>query len=396
MNEATTPTPNPAEAEERCLLGTMLLDEQSEQCFADARELGLLPEMLSGGRPAVLTAAYADFTSYLGLAMRLDGTARDEVFYCVSGASIPGLYFRRRCKAIIKRHAITAARSGSHAVSAKGWQNVPDMREAVNERVLAHLEAAESIEHMTTDDSVGAALDEASITGAEVCRLPEFPAFTGFCRGRLVVLGARPKVGKSLLALQIAAAAAREGRVLLASLEMSRGEQGSRLVRQVGEVDARALMMEIVSHAKVPTIQALHRLARHKRMRHGDLAMVVVDYAQICRCEGEARMRDNERVAAISRECKLMAATLNCCVVLVSQLKQASEQRDWPRSSDLAQSDALQRDANHVLLLHRPHMLGNGGDSNEAVLVHDISRHGGTGVFQLRLNEAGLKFTRGA
>lgn len=383
---------DPQAAEERCLLGTMLVDEQSSQCFADARELGLLPEMLASPRAAVLAAAFENFTTSLDLALRLEPPARVEVFRCIREASVPGALFRARCKGVIKRHAIAAARSGSHGVSATRWQDVGAMRAAVGEDVLAHLESASAIDAMTTDDSVAAALDEAKMTSAEVCRLPELPAFTGFCRGRLVVLGARPKVGKSLLGLQIAACAAREGWVLLASLEMSRGEQGDRLVRQVGEVDARALMLDVVDHGKAPTIEALHRLARHKKLRHGDLAMAIVDYAQICRCEGEGKMRDHERVATISRECKLMAASLNCCVVLLSQLKQASEQRDFPRASDLAQSDALQRDANHVLLLHRPHMFGNSAKRNDAVLLHDISRHGGTGMFHLLLDEDSLRF----
>ena len=384
----------PATAMERCIIGTLLLDGYGPQCQADAKELGLTSSMLGPVRGRIYDALQDRWDGAYEVACRLPAADRGEVYRCVREASIPGAMFRSRVANVVKAHVIKEARSGSHAVAQSSWSDVDALREAVSAKVLDPLAAISALAG-DTDDSIGAALLEASSGGDIVARLQCAPDFDGFRRGRVVVIGARPKAGKSVLGLQIASSSAATKPTLLASLEMARGEQAKRLHKQGGDAVA-ALQLDIVTHAKAPTIEALHRLAAAKKLRYGDLALLVLDYVQIARCEGEKAMKDWERVTKISRECKLIAGALDCCVVVLSQLKQSSEGREWPRASDLAQADALQRDADHVLLLHRPHMSDHDkAKRNEAVLIHDISRHGSTGITRLRLDTDTLQFVDG-
>ena len=383
---------DPVSATERCILGTMMQPVTGPACQADATDMGLLPEMFSPARRRVYESVEDRHDGSLAVAMRLDPDDRAEVFRCMREASVPGEFYRARVGDLVRTWRLRAARSGASSVAEEPWVNADDMRTAVDERVLVNLEAALPVD--SVDDSVATLLDSGVTEGEQVAIVPEFRAFDVFRRGRMVVIGARPKVGKSVLGLQIVSAAGRCGsRVLLASLEMAREEQVQRLRRGNSDDDLRAMQIDIVTHAKAPTIEALHRLCRSKAVRHGGLDLVVLDYIQIARCENEGRMSDPERVAKISREAKLIAGSLNCCVVVLAQLKRASEDRASPRASDLANSDAMQRDADHVLLLHRPHMHG-GGDVDEAMLLHDISRHGGTGLARLRLDTHELRFKR--
>ena len=394
MGTDTTNAADPVAATERCILGTMLLPGCGPACQADAADIGLLPDMFSPARRRIYEAMKDRHDGSFAVAMRLPQEQdRVEVFRCVHEASIVGEFFRARVADMVRSWRMLAARSGAAAIGEAPWSDALDMRAAVDERVLAQLEAAMPVD--VSDDGIAALLDSDVKEGERVASVAEFRELDVFRRGRMVVIGARPKVGKSVLGLQVVTAAGRMGsRVILASLEMARVEQVARLRKGNTVADLKAMHLDIVTQAKVPTIEALHRLCRSKVLRHGQVDLVVLDYIQIARCENEGRMSDPERVAKISRECKLIAQTLDCCVVVLAQLKRAAEERNWPVASDLANSDAMQRDADHVVLLHRPDMQAGGAAKNEGVLLHAISRHGGTGPIQVQFDAATLTFRR--
>ena len=379
---------------ERSIIGTVLLPGCGAGCQADARELGLTDQAFScHDRRAVWRAIVDEHDDSVTVAMRLTGPPVAEVFKCVGEASIPGEYFRYRVAKLVSLSMVDRARSTAASIASNDRASVDDIVGRVRGMADGLATAAHDV---SVDDSVGALLDRADsgLVGERVASLPFASSFDGFRRGRMVVVGARPKVGKSLLGLQIAVDAAKSGQpVLFASLEMSGSEQVNRLRKQVGDDGLlRSLPIDVVTHAKAPTIEAVHKLASAKKLRYGELGMVVVDYVQIARCDGESRKKDWERVSTISRECKLMAASLDCCVVALSQLKQSAESREWPRSSDLAQADALQRDADHVLLLHRPHFGSHSGDPCDTMVIHDVSRHGGTGIHPAVFSAESLGF----
>lgn len=195
----------------------------------------------------------------------------------------------------------------------------------------------------------------------------------GLRDGQLVVVGARPGVGKTVLLGGFAChAALRESaRVLLRSLEMSRTEVLTRYVSSETKVPlahlisqdvtdddwtsiARRLPALMSGHLHVDdradlTVAGLHQQARSLRPD-----LIVVDYLQLIR-PGKATGNRQEDVAAMTRALKLMARDLHCPVVIAAQLNRALTDRkdQTPRLSDLRESGAIEADADVVILLDR-------------------------------------------
>lgn len=192
--------------------------------------------------------------------------------------------------------------------------------------------------------------------------------------GKLVVVGARPSVGKSALLLHLALNAIDAGRrVLLVSLEMSETEIIGRMVSRksgvpAGRISNRNLSgseLERVAESfallpgdrfristKAQTPQDVRREALRMRA-DGGLDLVVVDYLQLM-TPGQKAGNRTEAVGIISRGLKLLAMELGVPVLTASQLNRASEKNDAPLLCDLRESGSIEQDADAVLLLHAP------------------------------------------
>lgn len=196
----------------------------------------------------------------------------------------------------------------------------------------------------------------------------------GLRPGTLTVIAARPGAGKSIMGVNLAVHAAKQGHcALFASLEMTEAELADRIIAQLGtvELDAltgrqfndhqwgrverayhqlHALPLQITDDS-VLTITAIASLARD--CRRDGLAVVVVDYLQLI-APADTRAPRQEQVAGISRGLKLMAKQLAVPVVALAQLNRGSEQRadKRPTMSDLRESGAIEQDADGVWLLH--------------------------------------------
>jgi replicative DNA helicase len=199
----------------------------------------------------------------------------------------------------------------------------------------------------------------------------------GLHPGQMVILAARPAVGKSTLGLDFARAAAiQHGRAAaLFSLEMSRSEivmrllsaearvplhhmragnmrdeDWNRLARRIGEVAEAPLFIDDSPNLTMMEIRAK---ARRLKQRH-DLQLVVVDYMQLMASARRVENRQQE-VAEMSRSLKLLAKELGVPVVAISQLNRNPEQRQdkRPQLADLRESGAIEMDADIVILLHR-------------------------------------------
>jgi len=209
----------------------------------------------------------------------------------------------------------------------------------------------------------------------------------GLQNGELIVLAARPSVGKSALALNIAEhVAVDSGRpVAFFSLEMSKEELALRLISSRGRVDGQALRKANVSaqqqrHIVQDVLTVLQEAplyiddtaglrvidlrakARRLVQRH-DIQLIIVDYLQLMSAPG-AESRQVE-VASISRGLKALARELSLPVLAIAQLRRESEEHKRPRLSDLRESGAIEQDADVVLLLHREYT-GGGADEDAA------------------------------
>ncbi len=219
--------------------------------------------------------------------------------------------------------------------------------------------------------------DKGSMTGVPTGFADLDELTNGLHPGQLIVIAARPGMGKSTAALDFARAAAikHNQAAVVFSLEMSRSEITMRLLSaearvhlhhmrtgrmtnedwdklaaRMGEVAGAPLFIDDSPHLTMTEIRAK---ARRLKQRH-DLRLVIVDYLQLMSSPKRSESRQQE-VSEISRSMKLLAKELEVPVVALSQLNRNAEQRadKRPQLSDLRESGSIEQDADLVLLLHR-------------------------------------------
>ena len=227
----------------------------------------------------------------------------------------------------------------------------------------------------------------------------------GFSGGQMIIVAARPAMGKSTLALDIARnAAVHEGAAtVFFSLEMGRAEIAMRLLAaesmipmqalRKGDLDNRDFQKLAATQARVhesplyiddsPNLTLVEIRAKCRRLKQQhNLKMVVIDYLQLLSSGKKVESRQQE-VSEFSRALKLLSKELDVPVVALSQLNRASEQRadKMPAISDLRESGSLEQDADMVILLHREAV--NDRDNpraGEADFILAKQRNGPTGT----------------
>lgn len=208
--------------------------------------------------------------------------------------------------------------------------------------------------------------------------LSDLDALTnGWKGGQLIVLGARPAMGKTAVSLHLAKEAAMQGKsVVIYSLEMTNMSLIERMVQSYMNINSKSLKSGNISDYEYGEIQkAVGEMGRLPiylndksnntiiKMRanaislhqQGKCDMVIIDYLQLISSDSKNKNRE-QQVAEISRDAKLLAKELNIPVVLLSQLNRGVEaQADkTPKLSDLRESGAIEQDADIVMLLVRP------------------------------------------
>jgi replicative DNA helicase len=259
------------------------------------------------------------------------------------------------------------------------------------------------------------------VTGVPTGYLDLDDLLLGLQPSNLVVLAARPGCGKTAFALGAAANVAMAARrpVLFFSMEMGTLELTKRMISAEARVDARKLQTgripegdwTRISHAvgrlaEAPlfiddnphcTVMEMRAKARRTKARHGDLALVVVDYLQLMTPSTTARRSDNRQVevAEISRGLKILARELECPVVALSQLNRQLEYRadKRPMLADLRESGSLEQDADVVVFLYRDEIYNPESDQRgTAEVIVAKHRNGPTGVTRLAFLDFLAKF----
>lgn len=208
----------------------------------------------------------------------------------------------------------------------------------------------------------------------------------GFYPGQMIVIGARPSVGKSAYMGQMAMSIARTGkRVGIISLEMNNNEIGARLSSLGSDDDFRTIFRNLYRDEDHKAqwyrrIQDLIELpiyitdktdvsptsikAKAIKLKHSEgLDILMIDYLQLVNGDSDQknRTRENE-VSQLSRSCKLLAKDLNIPVIVLCQLNRAITGRTgvnrYPQLSDLRESGSIEQDADVVMFIHRDWMLG--------------------------------------
>jgi replicative DNA helicase len=235
---------------------------------------------------------------------------------------------------------------------------------------------------------------------------------SGFQKSDLVIVAARPGMGKTSFVLNCALhCGTMAGKsVGIFSLEMSKEQLFTRMLTSEARIDAHRFRggyfgeqdydrivqaMGRLHDAKVfiddtPSIGILEMRAKSRRLKleHG-LDMLIIDYLQLMQGRGRFDNRQQE-LASISRALKILAKELNIPILALSQLSRASEQRTdhRPQLSDLRESGALEQDADIVLFIYRPDMYPQDGQidpetENTAEIIIGKQRNGPTGTVNL-------------
>ena len=245
----------------------------------------------------------------------------------------------------------------------------------------------------------------------------------GFQPGELLILAARPSMGKTALALNIAEHVASRGEsVGVFSLEMASTQLVQRVLASRSGVDGdrmrrnalksnefRALFAACDELRSSPlfiddtpglTLLQLRAKARRMKQKH-DLSVIIIDYLQLMTSGHRTESRQQE-VSEISRGVKALARELNVPVLCLSQLNRAAEQREGhrPRMSDLRESGSIEQDADVIMMLHREAYYhrdeawrdDNPDKINLAELIIAKQRNGPTGTVKFNWDSRSTRF----
>ncbi len=233
----------------------------------------------------------------------------------------------------------------------------------------------------------------------------------GFQRGDLIILAARPSMGKTALALNFAlnAASVSQGAVAIFSLEMPAEQLAMRMISAKAKVEGQKLrtgklddqdwskINETVQELKrqklyiddTPGIKISDMFAKCRKLKNdAGLAMILVDYIQLIQSNGQSESRQQE-VSDISRRLKEIARELEVPLIALSQLSRSVESRTdkRPMLSDLRESGALEQDADIVLFIYRDEYYKREEERNEeredVELIVAKHRNGPTGLVKL-------------
>ena len=227
----------------------------------------------------------------------------------------------------------------------------------------------------------------------------------GLRRGELVVLAARPKMGKTGLALNVACNVAEDCAVLVLSMEMPRMQLHDRNIASIGQIPLPHLLQPSMmtdqdwsnlTHAAVKIermnlflddqgglrLLDVRMKAKGTKRRHG-LDLLVIDYLQLMEGDGDNR---NAQIEGITRGLKALAKELDIAIVLLSQLNRKLEERPnkRPMPSDLRDSGAIEQDADAVIFLYRDEVYNpDSPDKGTAEIIIGKQRNGPIGAVRL-------------
>lgn len=248
-------------------------------------------------------------------------------------------------------------------------------------------------------------------------------ATAGWQPGELIVIAARPGMGKTALALFHAREAAKADRsVCIYSLEMTSMSLTDRMIVATSNIDANRYKigklhdseynklndgLSVVENMDIyiddnPSVSMKYIRSHARKMKKkGKCDMIIIDYLQLVSMEGSYNQSREQLVAAASRNALIIAKEINIPVLLLAQLSRAVEQRAGdkkPVLSDLRESGAIEQDADMVLFIHRPNYYGidldgeNNDISDMGMYVIAKFRNGSTQDIKFKHNKSLTRF----
>ncbi|MBD0355649.1 MAG: replicative DNA helicase [Rubrobacter sp.] len=428
---------------ERAVIGAMLVSEAAvsvvgeslaaEDFYSETHRVlyGAMMRLYSRGEP-IDQLTLSDELRSVGEFDRIGG--RQYVFRLVE--SVPTAANAARYAEIVRGKALLRAviDAGSR-IQQEAFAEPEDVTQALDaaEQLIYGVSNRQLKEHLApVSELAPGALEriqrlyeaEGEVTGVETGFEDLDRLTTGFHKSDLVVLAARPAMGKTAMALNAIwhAAGARSLPVAIFSLEMSkeqlvqrlisqitrirtqdlrsgnvRAEDWPKLVRGIAEVSRAPIWIDDTAGVTLMEMRAkVRRLAsRLSAQDETPLSLVVVDYLQLMVGQGVRSENRQQEIAEISRGLKVLARDLDVPVLAVAQLSRAVEQRHdkRPLLSDLRDSGAIEQDADMVMFLYRDEYYNpDSDDKGIAEIIVGKHRNGPTGKVQLAWLEQYTKF----
>ena len=258
-------------------------------------------------------------------------------------------------------------------------------------------------------------LSDGNITGVPTGLDTIDNKLSGLQNAQLILLAARPAMGKTALGLTMARNAAKEGKsVAFFSLEMSTMQLNYRLISMVSLINLEQIISgrilddewELLFHAvkeikdkdiyvdETPGITLSEMRSKLRRLKaESGLDLVVIDYLQLMQADSQKENRQNE-IASISRGLKSLSKELNCPILSLAQLSREADKRadHKPILSDLRESGAIEQDADVVMLLYREDYYDEEDNPNMAKVIVAKHRNGSTGTLDLFFNKPTTTF----
>ena len=262
------------------------------------------------------------------------------------------------------------------------------------------------------------AANEGKITGLTTGFLDIDNMLSGLQKSDMIIVAARPSMGKTAFAINIAQNAAVKGNasVLIFSLEMSKEQLGERILAvesrtELGKIKTGALeqkdwdrvgiAIDTLSKASIviddtPGISVMEMKNKCRRLKaEKGLDLIVIDYLQLMEYKGKSDNRQQE-ISALSRMIKQLAREMDCPVIVLSQLSRGVEARTdkRPMMSDLRESGSIEQDADIVMMLYRDDYYNKESEKyNICEIIIAKHRNGATGTVELTWQPQFTKFS---
>jgi replicative DNA helicase len=419
--DQTDRTPPQDVAAEQSVLGAMMMSKDAianvvevvkgRDFYRPAHELiyDAILDLYGKGDPADPITVAAELTRRGEIGKVGGHIYLHELLSSVSIAANAGYYaLIVREKAVLRRLVEASIRIAQ--MGYEGTGEVADIVDQAQQTIYNVTDAKASEDYKPLSALIEPTWNELEAIASRGGRLAGVP--TGFAEldeltnglhpGQMIIVAARPAIGKSTLALDFARSAAIKNNLTTAvfSLEMSASEIMTRLLSAEAGLKLHSLrtgkltdddwerLSKVTSRIEnaplyiddSPNLTMMEIRAKARRMKQRyDLKLVVIDYLQLMSSGKKVENRQVE-VSEFSRQIKLLAKELGIPVVAISQLNRASEQRTdkRPLLSDLRESGSLEQDADMVILLHREDAYNKDDRPGEADLIVAKHRNGET------------------
>ena len=425
---------------EQSVLGSILIDRdavvevaeflRSEDFYRDAngRIYGAMLELFERREPVDIVTV-AETLERKG---ELEGVGGRTYLSSLSNQTPTAVHAVQYARIVERKAVLRNLIGAAGRIASVGYEDPADISEAIDRaetelfavserRVHAGFSPLRSLLHEAFDRLDYLHSHRGEISGVRTGFTELDALTTGLQRSDLIVLAARPSVGKTSLALNMAEhAAVRDGRsVGIFSLEMSKEQLVLRLLSSVGDIDSQRLRtgfledldfnrvanaMTHLAESRIyiddtPNISAMELRTKARRLQaEAGLDLVIVDYLQLMQATTTSRDANRvQEVSEISRGLKALARELSVPVIALSQLSRQPEMRESkePRLSDLRESGAIEQDADLVLFLWREKERGqeDGDNDIEEINLHLAKhRNGPTGRVKLMFRKRQTRF----